>query len=54
MRIAWVVSKTKHQWTVDCPYCSAYHLHSPGEGARSAHCVAKPADAPTYDVRLSR
>jgi hypothetical protein len=28
-------------WAVLCPYCSEFHMHSPGEGQRSAHCCAR-------------
>ena len=27
-------------WAVLCPYCDEFHMHSPGEGQRSAHCCA--------------
>lgn len=29
-----------YMWSVLCPYCSEFHLHSPGEGRRHAHCSA--------------
>lgn len=25
-------------WAVLCPYCDEFHMHSPGEGRRIAHC----------------
>ena len=27
-------------WAVLCPYCDAFHLHSPGEGRRTPHCCS--------------
>ncbi len=29
-----------YMWAVLCPYCREFHLHSPGEGRRYAHCCA--------------
>jgi hypothetical protein len=32
-------------WAVLCPYCSEFHVHSPGEGRRHAHCSAHKDDS---------
>jgi hypothetical protein len=31
-------------WAVLCPYCDGFHMHSPGEGRRVAHCCAHGDD----------
>jgi hypothetical protein len=38
-------------WTVLCPHCSEFHIHSPGEGRRTAHCSA--GDAGHYTVAFA-
>jgi hypothetical protein len=29
-----------YMWAILCPYCSEFHMHSPGEGKRHAQCCA--------------
>jgi hypothetical protein len=38
-------------WAVMCPHCSEYHMHSPGEGRRTAHCSA--GDTRHYTVAFA-
>jgi hypothetical protein len=34
-----------YMWVVLCPYCREFHMHSPGEGRRHAHCCANKGDS---------